>query len=156
MNIDMGDNAQWSMERAGKKIPELDQAKLDRIRRANNENVSTIQNLSEASGGSTRLTGELLFKGSGEKRVPVNFSAPFTEKPLMTFGAEIQSGDLMTDGQFPTISVIVSKWITFDRPPSSRLFTGCELAIVTTGPETQKMIVYWCMDGPAVTNFGIY
>ena len=131
-------------------------AAIERFRRDQLNRQSTLDNLDAASGGSTRLTGELLLIGSGEKRVPVVFSAPFTEKPLMTFGAEIQSGDLMTEGQFPTISAIVSKWITFDRPPSSRLFTGCELAIVTTGPATQKMIVYWCMDGPTITNFGIY
>jgi hypothetical protein len=130
------------------------QAKIDRIRRANNEQQSTIENLSSASGGATRLTGQLLLSGSGEKVVDVVFPAPFTEKPLMSFGGEMQ--DSMIRGQFPTISVVVAGWITRDAPPYSRLFTGCQLAIVTTGPTTQKMIVHWFFDGPTITNFGIY
>jgi hypothetical protein len=132
-----------------------DIAAIDRMRRAQNDYESTINDLGNASGGATRLSGQFAIKGSGEKRVEIVFPAQFTEKPFMTFGGEIET-DFMIDGQFPTISLVVSRWITKDLPPYSRLFVGCEFAVVTTGPSVQKMIVTWAMDGPTVNLLGAY
>ncbi|NBR22237.1 MAG: hypothetical protein EBU08_00300 [Micrococcales bacterium] len=114
------------------------------------------QNLSyaarDAAAGPTRLTGEFLLMGAGEKRVPVDFPVSFSEKPLLTFGAELQEGAAVVDGKFPTVSVVVARWFTFERPPFSRLFSGAELMVVTTGSPTQQLIIHWHLDGVALTN----
>jgi hypothetical protein len=108
--------------------------------------------MSSAAAGPTTLTGEFLIKNSGEKRVPIDFPIAFSEKPLITFGAEVQEGDVIVDGFFPTVSVIVSRWITVENPPFSRIYRGCELAVVVTGAPTQKVIVQWQLTGVAFGN----
>jgi hypothetical protein len=114
------------------------------------------QNLSEASAaaaaGPTQLTGEFLMMGAGEKRIPVDFPIVFSEKPLLTFGAEVQEGSAVLDGSFPTVSVVVGKWFTREAPPFSRLFIGAELLVVTTGITTQQTIIHWHLSGLGLTN----
>lgn len=127
---------------------------IERMRRAVNESKATAEGLQDISGGATRLTGEFLLKSSGEKRVSLNFPVAFTDKPILTFSGEIPEGDVIVNGDFPMLSILVSKWITRDVPPLSRVFIGCELALVVTGPATQKMIIYWALDGNTIVNVG--
>lgn len=129
-----------------------DPAAIERFRSSiNNRNITS--DMSGAGSGQTNLTGEFLIKNTGEKRVQVDFPVYFTDKPMMTFGAEVQEGDVIVNGKFPTISVVVSRWITAENPPFSRFYLGCELAVVTTGAPTQKMIVHWQLSGNAFTDF---
>jgi hypothetical protein len=131
--------------------PYPDPAAIERFRNsAKNQQLS--QGTAAAAAGQTTLTGEFLLKNAGEKRVPIDFPVAFSEKPLITFGAEVQEGDVIIDGYFPTVSVIVSKWITRENPPFSRLYIGCELAIVTSGAPTQKLIIHWQLSGVAFGN----
>ena len=127
---------------------------IERMRRAINESKATAEGLQDISGGATRITGEFLLKSSGEKRVSLNFPVAFTDKPILTFSGEIPEGDVIVNGDFPMLSILVSKWITRDVPPLSRVFIGCELALVVTGPATQKMIIYWALDGNTIVNVG--
>jgi len=127
---------------------------VDRFRRALNDQQASFEGLQDVAGGPTTLTGEFLLKSAGEKKVTLNFPIPFTEKPILSFAAEVPEGDELADGNFPTVSAVVSRWITRENPPFSRTFIGCELAIVVTGPSTQKMIFYWTMNGTSITNMG--
>lgn len=127
---------------------------IERLRRAINDTKATAEGLQDIAGGSTRLTGEFLLKSSGEKKIVLNFPVAFTDKPILTFSGEIPEGDVIVPGDFPMLSVLVSKWITRDVPPLSRVFIGCELALVVTGPSTQKLIIYWALDGNTIVNIG--
>jgi|GEM_PF-4063342 len=127
---------------------------IERFRNSLNSEKSSFEGIQDVSGGPTSIFGEILIRGTGEKIVEVSFPSAFTEKPIMSFGGEINEPELLVPKQFPTVSVLVAGWITREAPPFSRLFTGCRLCIVTTGPQTQKLVVYWSMNGPTITNFG--
>jgi hypothetical protein len=127
---------------------------VERFRRAFTQEQLSHEGIVDASGSSTVLTGELLLRGAGEQLVDVVFPTPFTSKPIMSFGGEIQDTNLLVAGKYPTISVIVAGWITKEVPPYSVLFTGAKLCIVTTGLNIQKMIVYWSFTGSSINTFG--
>ena len=128
---------------------------IERFRRDINQEKFISEGIQDASGSSTVLTGEFLLVGTGEKLVEVVFPTPFTEKPIMSFGGEVQDANLMVSGQYPTISVLVAGWVTKDIPPFSRLFTGCRLCTVVTGPKVQKIVIYWSFTGPSINGFGV-
>jgi hypothetical protein len=127
---------------------------VERFRNSLNNERTSFEGIQDVSGGATTITGEFLIRGTGEKIVEVSFPCAFTEKPIMSFGGEVLDSEFLIQKQFPTISVLVAGWITKEVPPFSRLFTGCKLCIVTTGPQTQSIVVYWSMDGLTITNFG--
>jgi len=129
-------------------------ASAERLRRSLNDQQAAAEGLNDMAGGATTLTGEFLLKSSGEKKVVLNFPIEFTDKPILSFSAEIPEGDEIVDGNFPMVSALISRWITREKPPFSRTFVGCELAIVATGPSTQKMIFYWIFNGNTITNIG--
>ena len=129
-------------------------ASAERLRRSLNDQQAFVEGLNDVAGGITTLTGEFLLKSSGEKKIVLNFPVAFTDKPILGFSGEIPEGDEIVDGDFPIVSAIVSRWITRENPPFARTFVGCELAIVVTGPSTQKMIFFWSMSGNTIVNIG--
>lgn len=99
----------------------------------------------------TRASGKFMMGGAGERTVTVLFGVAFAEQPILSYGGEVKQGDLVP-GQYPELSVVVHGWVTDDRGPTSRLFLGANLAVVTRGPFWQKMYVYWHFDGVGYTS----
>lgn len=128
---------------------------VERFRRAVGQERFISEGIEDAAGSSTVLTGEFLVRGSGENLVDLTFPTAFTSKPLLSFGGEVQDVDLMVKGQYPTVSVVIAGWVTREAPPLSRLFTGCRLCVVTTGPQVQKMVIYWTLTGDTINLFGV-
>lgn len=102
-----------------------------------------------------RVSGfyEIFFQGTATEQeiaVDVVFPVWFVDKPSMSFGAELLR-DLLTDGEFPTISVVVVAWTkTKEDHVGGGYFTGARLAIVASGREGEQMIVHWQADGKAL------
>ena len=115
--------------------------------------VNSRKNAMEQFSGSelTRLSGEVLFAGAGEGRADVVFPSMFVEKPMFSFGGELPLGQPIIDRNWPTVSVIVTDWLTLTRPPFTRLYYGASLLIVCGGLDTQKLIVHWHMDGKTMS-----
>lgn len=121
--------------------------------RAALKNERQAEQLREDMGASkTKLTGELKVNGAGETQVQVTFPVKFTEKPFLSFGAELLEREPILPGFLPTISVVVLGWITEERPPTSRLYVGAKLAVVTGGAAYQKMSVHWTVEAMALGN----
>jgi hypothetical protein len=109
----------------------------------------TASDLASAQAGQTRLSGQFMLANPGEKIANVQFPFYFAEKPLLSFGAEIPTGDNVIKGQYPTASVMIGGWLTYDNPPFTQLFYGAKFIIVTTGPPQQRFYVHWHLDGVA-------
>lgn len=102
--------------------------------------------------GYTNLAGEIRVNGAGESSLPITFPVKFTEKPLLTFGAEVIEGDAIRSGFMPWANVIVLSWITEEIPPVTRLYTGANLGVVSGGVPHQKMAIHWNLSGKAVAD----
>lgn len=125
---------------------------MDAFRRRMNSAEATKAGNQSMAADFQSLTGQVRVNGSGESKATITFPISFSQKPLLTFGGEIQEGDRLDPGRMPTVSVVVLAWLTKERPPYSRLYTGAILGIVTGGPSWQKMIIHWKLDGIAYTN----
>jgi hypothetical protein len=124
----------------------------ENFRRVTQNARVTQETRSENSAGQTRLSGQLMLSNPGEKSISVTFPFSFADKPLLSFGAEMRDGDEPVNGNFPTVSVVIGGWTTVDNPPYSRLYTGCKLLVVTTGPSQQRLFIHWHLDGIAYSN----
>ena len=109
----------------------------------------TTEDMSTAQAGQTRLSGQFMLSNPGEKEATVYFPFKFAGKPLLSFGAEIPTGDKPTPGNFPTVSIIIGGWLTQDNPPYTQLFYGAKFLMVTTGPPQQRLYIHWHLDGIA-------
>lgn len=98
------------------------------------------------------LSGEIRVAGAGESKAYITFPVKFSEKPHLSFGAEVTEGDALAPGFMPSVSVVILGWTTQERPPTSRLYTGAQLGIVTEGVFHQKLVVHWNLIGTAITS----
>lgn len=106
-----------------------------------------------------RISGKFMMNGVGEATQDVNFPVKFFERPNLTFGGELSPDAVLTDGSFPTVSVVVVRWnieepevTTTDSTPERRYYVGATLAVVTTGHSSNSMWVHWTMEGKAIVN----
>lgn len=100
----------------------------------------------------TRTVGFVVTHGAGEGLVDVVFGARYIEKPALSCGGELVTAAL-TVGQYPTANVVVVSWATAHVGPEI-YYLGAKLAIVTTGPPTQDMVVHWQVEGKALGGPG--
>lgn len=98
------------------------------------------------------IEGFIDLNGAGEALLDVNFPVWFLEKPLFTFGGELAVDQVLTAGQFPTLSMLVQRWQMKDYPNNVSYFAGATLAIVITGPATQRLIGHWQVQAKALRN----
>ena len=125
---------------------------IERFRRRSNQLRMDQDGFSAMAAGPTRCSGQFLLDGMGEAEVQVSFPVKFSQKPLLSFAAEIRDGDMLITTQMPTVSMVVLRWIIEDRPPYSNMYTGAVLGIVTEGPVGSRVFVIWHMDGIAFSN----
>lgn len=101
---------------------------------------------------------EIKFVGTAtnqELAVDVTFPVWFVDRPAMSFGAELMR-EILTDGSFPTISVVVVAWTKIhDIRPGGGYYTGARLAIVASGRAGEEMVVHWQADGKAINLTGV-
>jgi hypothetical protein len=90
--------------------------------------------------------------GAGEGLVDVVFPNWYVEKPAISFGGELANQSPVA-GKFPTVSVVVTSWSTQDRNFNT-YYLGATLAVVTTGPPDQVLIVHWQAEGKALSAPG--
>ena len=99
-----------------------------------------------------RCTGFVTVQDAGEVALDVYFPVHYVERPGMSFGGELAEGHSPEETNFPTVSVVVLRWIKQKRGEMSEWFVGANLGIVTTGREAHQMIVHWHAEGKAMVN----
>lgn len=106
------------------------------------------------------IKGRTKVLGVGEATVEVRFPVVYLEAPTFTFGGELAEGSILSPGEFPTVSAIVSRW-QVDEPDldlfgqTMRIhYRGATLAIVTTGPADTDVYLHWTFTGRAISNPG--
>lgn len=87
--------------------------------------------------------------GSGEVSTPVVFPVVFAEKPVPSFGHELDVNQSPEATNFPVCSVTVLSWKTRDMSEQRTFYTGAQLGIVTLGRERMRSIVHVTFRGLA-------
>lgn len=101
--------------------------------------------------GLTRVTGFVDIQGAGEVAVEIEFPVWFTEKPSASFGGELAEGHSAEATNFPTISIVILRWITATRGLGT-YYSGAVLGVVTTGVSDHGMIAHYQLEGKAMQN----
>lgn len=126
---------------------------LDRMREvAVEQRRTSLYRVDRNSIKPTRVSGFETTVGAGEVAVGVEFPIWFAERPVMSFGAELEAGQFMEDLKYPTVSVVVAEWTIKYPERGGGFYLGCVLACVTTGKADQRVIVHWSAEGKGYSN----
>jgi hypothetical protein len=99
------------------------------------------------------VSGEFLVDGVGALTREVRFPVSFIEKPLLSYGGNIESTPSNDIQDLPTISVIVMSYIEDRSGIGGRvIYRGANLGVVVTGQTNQKMWIHWKFDAEALVN----
>lgn len=110
-----------------------------------------VERSKSAQGRVHAVDGFVQTLGAGETTVDIEFPVSFIERPCFTFGGELGENEVLEDGNFPTISLVVKNWKLATRGGAD-YYVGATLIVVSTGTTTQKMIAHWKMEAVALTN----
>jgi len=102
----------------------------------------------------TEVSGRVLVSGTGELNVDVNFPVWFCERPIFTFGGELDENHSPLATLFPTISAVVINWEKKKEVEGvvDGYYIGASVAVVTTGRSGQALWLHWTVKGKALTN----
>lgn len=110
-----------------------------------------LARIQSTSAGMTRVPGRVLVTGVGEILVDIKFPVWFSDRPYFSFAGELDTNFSVADGVFPTVSVVVVKWVNSNQSDGFvGYYSGAKLAVVTKGPSGQQMWIHWTAEGPAV------
>ena len=98
-----------------------------------------------------RVVGFFQSAGPGEGLVDVDFPVWFQEVPALSFGGELGANQVLVDGNFPTLSVLVKSW-KLRQQAERNYYAGATLIVVTTGSAEQVLKVHWQVEGKALVN----
>lgn len=107
----------------------------------------------------TRVSGYvLLVHGvditAAEGSVDIPFPVVFTEKPVFTFGAELDDNHRPLAGVFPTLAAVVARWQVVGRVEgvTEGRFKGATVVTVSTGQAAQNIWLHYSFEGKAIRN----
>jgi hypothetical protein len=99
----------------------------------------------------TRVSGRVLIQGVGQILTDVNFPVWFSERPIVSFGCELDENFQPVTGSFPTADVCVVNWTKENSSQGFEgYFRGCQLALTVTGSADQQLWVHWTMEAKAL------
>ncbi len=119
--------------------------------------LSSGERIAAALPTDSSVEGMFLVDGAGESLKLVNFPVRFIQRPSFTTGGEMHLDSRVVGSTFPTMSCVVNDWLLDPPEPtdySKVYFVGAQLAVVTTGPRTQRMWIHWRASGKAIVNPG--
>lgn len=101
----------------------------------------------------TEFSGRVQILGAGESAVDIQFPVLFSERPVFTYGGELDENHHPVAGSYPTISAIVDTWDQVGKTESSDgRFKGARVVVVTTGTEGQHMWLHFSFTAKAMRN----
>lgn len=133
----------------GNNLSGLSAAKLDRSLRDARASQARHHALSQVQPDFTVSTCVIRVNDTGEVVASFPFACAYSEVPSITYSFQIQS---VTRGKAPLISASVLEWQTVDRYPSSRLFVGADLLIVSENVPDVSFVVVAEAKGMAIAG----
>ena len=127
-------------------------ARLQAMQRRQQSQQLRMNDLAETASSITQVGGKIKINNAGEAYIEIEFPVYFTDIPSVSFGYEINDVKSIAKGSAPTVTAEIYEWETYERPPSSRFYTGAKMVVVSTGPPLIKFIVHWQATGIAFTN----
>jgi hypothetical protein len=91
---------------------------------------------------------------TAEATVDLDFPVTFTEKPVFTFGGELDKNHRALAGSYPTISAVIVNWEIsgeIDGATEGR-YIGASIACVTSGQAAQNIWLHYSFKGKAMRN----
>lgn len=99
------------------------------------------------------FTGQVKIEGLGDCSVHVPFPFRFSEKPLLYTGFEVEGGDDIPQGKYPTADIKLLRFEIEEKEPIHRYFVGATLGVTTFGYITgQVFYVNYMFVGVALVN----
>lgn len=111
-----------------------------------------IERLRKVQGGIFDLTVYVPMDNNtdrGEVLVDVRFPLTFTERPIPSFGAELEHNQSPVAGFFPTVSAVVTRW---EKPEFVEQYTGAKVAVMVTGHAGMLILVALQFRGKGIQN----
>jgi hypothetical protein len=108
-----------------------------------------VETLAEQATRDGHVHGFITLPADGEVVVTVAFPISFMEKPLFTYGLEMDDNTWIAQGSFPIHSATVIAWST-RKPSDSTLWVGASLGIVTVG--AMRSILHYSFEGGTFTS----
>lgn len=107
----------------------------------------------------TRVTGYVLISHedevtSAEASVDLPFPVVFTEKPVFTYGSELDANHRPLAGEYPTFSATVVNWDTVGALAGATegRYTAATVVVVTSGQAGQAIWLHYSFEGKAIRN----
>jgi hypothetical protein len=119
------------------------------MQRAIRDQRNYVETLAQQATRDGHVHGFITLPSDGEVVVSVSFPLSFMEKPLFTYGLEMDDNTWIAPGSFPIHSATVIAWETA-RPADSTLWTGSTLGVVTIG--AMRSILHYSFEGRTFTS----
>lgn len=107
----------------------------------------------------TRVTGYVLIQHdidvtAAESSVFLPFPVMFTERPVFTFGSELDENHRPLAGSYPTLSATVVDWqaVGVVEGLTDGRFNGATVTVVSTGQSGQHIWLHYSFEGKAIRN----
>lgn len=102
----------------------------------------------------TEVFGRVMSIGAGELAIDIPFPVNFTERPLFTFGAEMEDNHRAVLGSYPTVSAVVVTWNKSGEVEGAfdGYYLGATIVVRTTGGQDQHMWTHYSFMAKAIVN----
>ena len=121
-------------------------------RKFRNSETTRHNDIAHTRAQNSLVKGRFPVNNAGEAVKSIVFPVAFSELPSITFGFELEESSNIASGNAPIISAEVYAWITEDRPPVSRLYTGAHIMVTSIGQALSMFTVVWSASGTAFMN----
>lgn len=107
----------------------------------------------------TRVTGYVLLSHgddvtSAEASIELPFPVVFSEKPVFTYGAELDTNHRPVAEAYPTLNACVVNWDVVGEVEGATegRYVGATVVTVTTGTAGQSIWLHYSFEGKAIRN----
>lgn len=104
------------------------------------------------------INGTNAIDGAGEALIDLVFPVTYVLPPIFLYGGELAPGHELVTGRYPVVTAVVSYWDvsqpdleTFGSS-ARKHFRGAQLAVTSSGPESQRLFLHWQFSGIAISN----
>lgn len=111
------------------------------------------RNTLDVAGKPQVFTGQVKVVGLGDTSIHVPFPFKYSEKPLLFTGFEVEGGDHIPRGKYPTADIKLLRFEVEEKEPIHRYYVGATLGVTTFGYVTgQVFYVNYMFTGIALVN----
>lgn len=118
------------------------------------QNINRVDDMTTKD---TTVSGRYLISGIGEVAVDILFPVAFGQRPIFTFGGELERTDPpqpVIHGSYPKVHAVVASWTVVREVKGAfdGYYTGCTVAVTIEGFATQTTWFDYNFHAPAIRN----